>query len=61
MLTKEQAEMLTKDLETLGAYQRLGGGAYQGLVEGEEGGEKRPVHQVGEENEGISVKQLTEG
>ncbi len=31
------------------------------MVQGEEGEEKRPVHQVGEENEGISVKQLTEG
>ncbi len=36
-------------------------GAYQGLVQGEDGGEERPVHQVGEENEGVSVKQLTEG
>jgi hypothetical protein len=53
MLTQEQAEMLTKGLET--------GGAYQGLVQGEEGGEERPVHQVGEENEDISVKQLTKG
>jgi hypothetical protein len=53
--------MLTKDLETGGTYQGLGGGAYKGLVQGEEGGEERPVHQVGEENEGISVKQLTEG
>jgi hypothetical protein len=61
MLTKEQAEMLSKDLETGGAYQGLGGGAYQGLVQGKEGGEKRPVHQIGEENEGITVKQLTEG
>jgi hypothetical protein len=48
MLTKEQAEMLTKDLETGGACQGLGGGvyqmqdrgAYQGLVQGEDGGEE---------------------
>ncbi len=61
MLTKEQAEMLTKDLETGGAYQGPGEGAYQGLIQGEEGGEERPVHQVGEENKGVSVKQLTGG
>ncbi len=61
MLTKEHAEMLAKDLETGGAYQGLSGGAYQGLVQREEGEEERPVHHVGEENEGISVKQLTEG
>ncbi len=61
IFTKEQVEMLTKDLETGGVYQGPGRGAYQGLVQGEEGGEERPVHQVGEENEGIIVKQLTEG
>jgi hypothetical protein len=58
MLIKEQAEMLTKDLETGGAYQGLGGGAYQGLVQGKEGGEERPVHQVGEENEGVRLLQV---
>jgi hypothetical protein len=44
-----------------GAYQGLGGGAYQGLVQGDEGGEERPVHQIGEENECVSIKQLTNG
>ncbi len=43
------------------AYQLLDGGAYQWLLQGEEGRDERPVHQVGEENEGFSVKQLTEG
>jgi hypothetical protein len=61
VLTKEQAEMLTKYLETGGSYQGPGEGAYQELVQGEEGGEEWPAHQVGEENEGITVKQLTEG
>jgi hypothetical protein len=36
-------------------------GAYLRLVQSEEGREERPVHQVGEENEGITVKQLTKG
>jgi hypothetical protein len=36
-------------------------GAYQGLVQGEEGREERLVDQGGEENEDVSVKQLTEG
>jgi hypothetical protein len=44
-----QAEMLTKCQIR---------GAYQGLVQGKEGGEERPVHQVGEENEGVRLLQI---
>ncbi len=32
--------------------------AYQGLVQGEEGGEEGPVHQIGKEDKGVSLLQV---